>query len=107
MISNGNGCKYNRGRPGGKHPVALTVVGLTGSFESSTARGPKEGLVALNLSCAQGVMGGSSLLKLHDKYRVAGDPLTLQTPERSVAALGGFVAPSACAKVRDGKASAV
>ena len=53
--------------PGGKQPTALSVVGFTGSLESSTARGPKDGLVALNLSSAQGVMGGSSLLKPQDK----------------------------------------
>ena len=47
--------------------MALSVVGFTGSLESSTARGPNEGLVALNLSSAQGVMGGSSFMKLHEK----------------------------------------
>ena len=31
-----------RGVPGGKHPTALTVVGLTGSFESANERGPND-----------------------------------------------------------------
>jgi hypothetical protein len=52
-----------RGTPGGKHPRAFTVVGLTGSFESSTARGPNDGFVLLKTSRAHAVIGGSSPLK--------------------------------------------
>src|ERR1700683_82314 len=92
MISIGNGCRYSRGIPGGKHPTALSVVGFTGSLESSTARGPKDGFVALNRSSAHGVIGGSSLLNPQDKKRVAGDPLMFQTPERS-----GVVPPGVAA----------
>src|SRR5581483_7117470 len=76
-----------RGTPGGKHPTELTVVGFTGSLESSKERGPNEGLVRLNFSCAQGVMGGSVGLKVQDQYRVCGDPFKFQTPERSGVAL--------------------
>src|ERR1700733_10704003 len=102
-ISIGNGCKYKRGIPGGKQPTALSVVGLTGSFESSTARGPKDGLVALNLCSARGVMGGSSLLKPQDKYRVVGEPLTFQTPER-FGVSEDFAASAVCPNARDEKA---
>jgi len=43
--------------------MELPVVGFTGSFESGTALGPKEGLLALKRASAQGVMGRSSLEK--------------------------------------------
>src|SRR5690348_6033209 len=80
-----------RGTPGGKHPTEFNVVGLTGSLESSNERGPNDGLVALNLSCAQGVIGGSVALKVHDQYRVWGEPRKFQTPDRS----GVLAAPCA------------
>lgn len=85
--------------------MALTVVGFTGSLEASTERGPKEGLVSLNRSSAQGVMGGSSLLKLQDKKRVAGDPLTLQTPDTSGVVAEEDAALVPCANVKDENAS--
>src|SRR5579871_4588288 len=72
-----------RGTPGGKQPTEFTVVGFTGSFESSNERGPNEGLVALNFSCAQGVIGGSVALNVHDQYRVCGDPFIFHTPDKS------------------------
>jgi len=50
-------------------------------------------------------MGGSSLLKVQERYRVAGDPLTFQTPERFGVALLA-AAEESCANVKDGNASA-
>src|SRR5579872_3023653 len=73
-----------RGTPGGKHPTEFSVVGLTGSLESSNDRGPNDGLVALHLSWAHGVIGGSVALNVQDQYRVCGEPRKFQTPERSV-----------------------
>src|SRR5579864_5107610 len=72
-----------RGVPGGKQPTALNEVGFTGSLESLNERGPKEGLVSLNFSWAQAVMGGSSAMNPQERYLVWGLPRKFQTPERS------------------------
>src|SRR5438477_7974528 len=93
-----------RGTPGGKHPTEFSVVGFTGSFESSKERGPNDGRVALNFSSAQGVIGGSVALNDQDKYRVAGEDCMFHTPERSGVAAAGLGARVAWADKSAGRA---
>src|ERR1700674_733219 len=78
-----------RGTPGGEQPMELPTVGFTGSFESGTALGPNEGLLALKSASAQGVMGSSSFVKEYSAYaREPGGACCRQTPARSGAAAG-------------------
>ena len=77
--------------------MALTVVGFTGSLESSTARGPNDGFAALNRSCAHAVIGGSSPVNAYDRYRVAADELSDQTPAKS-GGVRGAAAVCVCAR---------
>src|SRR5271165_2955361 len=72
-----------RGTPGGKHPGAPSLVGYTGSVDSETARGPREGLVARYRSSPHGVIGGISPRNVEV---IAWRPPACcgsQTPERS------------------------